>query len=101
MVGTNDPDMATAVNHINAMQGGYVLVDAGTVVADLPMPVFGLIADLPLESIADRVTRLERALANRGVTVTRIARGIPVGADLENADDLTLTRALEGRVKLD
>jgi recombination protein RecR len=44
---------------------------------------------------------LSKVLTPRGVSVTRIARGIPVGADLENADDLTLTRALEGRVKLD
>ncbi len=34
------------------------------------------------------------------ITMTRIARGIPVGADLEFADDLTLSRALEGRAEL-
>ena len=32
-----------------------------------------------------------------GIKVTRIAFGLPVGADLEYADDMTLTRALEGR----
>jgi len=32
-----------------------------------------------------------------GVKVTRIARGLPVGSDLEYADSMTLTRALEGR----
>jgi len=32
-----------------------------------------------------------------GVRVTRLARGLPYGADLEYADDVTLTRALEGR----
>jgi recombination protein RecR len=31
--------------------------------------------------------------------VTRIARGLPVGGDLEYADEITLTRALEGRSK--
>jgi recombination protein RecR len=34
------------------------------------------------------------------VTITRIARGLPVGGDLEYADDITLTRALEGRSKM-
>jgi recombination protein RecR len=29
--------------------------------------------------------------------VTRLARGLPVGGDLEYADDVTLTRAIEGR----
>ena len=32
-----------------------------------------------------------------GPKVTRLARGLPVGGDLEYADDLTLTRAFEGR----
>lgn len=40
---------------------------------------------------------LAKLLQPRGLKVSRIARGIPVGSDLENADDLTLTRALEGR----
>jgi recombination protein RecR len=31
------------------------------------------------------------------VKVTRLARGLPVGGDLEYADDVTLARALEGR----
>ena len=31
------------------------------------------------------------------VRITRIARGLPVGGDIEYADDITLTRALEGR----
>ena len=35
-----------------------------------------------------------------GVRVTRLAHGIPVGGGLENADELTLFRALEGRVGL-
>ncbi|MTI93875.1 MAG: recombination protein RecR [Firmicutes bacterium] len=35
-----------------------------------------------------------------GVLVTRIAHGLPVGGDLEYADEMTLARALEGRTKL-
>jgi len=31
------------------------------------------------------------------ITITRLAHGLPVGADLEHADEVTLTRALEGR----
>ncbi len=34
---------------------------------------------------------------NREVKITRIGRGLPVGADLEYADDITLQRAMEGR----
>jgi recombination protein RecR len=43
---------------------------------------------------------LTKLLKPLGVKVTRIARGIPVGGDLEFADEATLTRALEGRVLL-
>jgi len=40
---------------------------------------------------------LARLLKPLGVRVTRIATGIPVGSDIEYADDLTMGRALEGR----
>lgn len=43
---------------------------------------------------------LARLLKPLGVRVTRIAMGIPVGSDLEYADDLTMSRALEGRREL-
>ena len=44
---------------------------------------------------------LARLLAPLGVEVTKIASGLPVGGDLEYADELTLGRALEGRRRLD
>ena len=40
---------------------------------------------------------LQRALAPLGATVTRPAHGLPVGGDLEYADELTLARAMAGR----
>ena len=40
---------------------------------------------------------LARLLEPLGLAVTRIASGLPVGGDLEYADELTLGRALEGR----
>jgi recombination protein RecR len=36
-------------------------------------------------------------IQNSKVKITRIGRGLPIGADLEYADDITLQRALEGR----
>ena len=44
---------------------------------------------------------LARLLKPLGITVTRIASGLPVGGDLEYADELTLGRALEGRREVD
>jgi len=43
---------------------------------------------------------LAHILASTGVTVTRIAYGLPLGGHLEYADPLTLTKALEGRNKI-
>ncbi|HEX8227832.1 MAG TPA: recombination mediator RecR [Chloroflexia bacterium] len=40
---------------------------------------------------------INRMLAKQGVRTTRIARGLPMGGDLEYADEVTLSRALEGR----
>ncbi len=44
---------------------------------------------------------LARLLKPLDITVTRIASGLPVGGDLEYADELTLGRALEGRRQVD
>ncbi len=43
---------------------------------------------------------LEKLIKPLEIKVTRIARGLPVGGDLEYADEITLTKALEGRVTL-
>jgi recombination protein RecR len=40
---------------------------------------------------------IQRELENKGVKITRLARGLPVGGDLEYADPVTLMRALQGR----
>lgn len=40
---------------------------------------------------------LQRIIAPLGIRVTRLARGLPFGAELEYADDLTLSQALENR----
>lgn len=43
---------------------------------------------------------LQRLIAPLGIKVTRLARGLPYGGDLEYADDVTLSRALEGRQEM-
>lgn len=43
---------------------------------------------------------IHRLLAPMGVRITRLARGLPVGGDLEYADEITLVRALQGRQEM-
>jgi len=43
---------------------------------------------------------IQQQIGKRGVKITRLARGLPIGVDLEYADQITLGRALEGRTIL-
>ena len=45
-------------------------------------------------------TYLSRLLKPMGVKVYRIARGLPVGSELEYADEVTVTKALEGKLEM-
>lgn len=43
---------------------------------------------------------IQKQIGDRPVKITRLARGLPIGVDLEYADQITLSRALEGRQEL-
>lgn len=43
---------------------------------------------------------LSKLIKPLGVTITRLAQGLPMGSDLDLADEITLTRAIEGRVEI-
>ena len=43
---------------------------------------------------------ISKMIKQAGIKVTRIASGVPVGGDLEYIDEVTLLRALDGRVEL-
>ena len=57
--------------------------------------ILALSADVEGEATASYLGEL---LSEEGIKITRIAQGLPAGVGLENADDLTLTRAFSGRV---
>lgn len=46
------------------------------------------------------VLYLSRQLANKGIRISRIAHGVPIGSDIDYIDDRTMGRALENRVEL-
>jgi recombination protein RecR len=69
-------------------------VDAAAEVAPLAEVILATNPTLEGEATA---MYLDERLAGRVGSVTRIARGIPVGGDLEYADEVTLIRALQGR----
>lgn len=68
-VGDNPDDMAAAVNHLIAIQGGAVVVSNGQVLADLPLPVAGLMSDQPLAFIDEHLIALRTKAREIGCTL--------------------------------
>ena len=68
VVGADETDMALCVNRIREMQGGAVVCTGGRVAAELPMPVFGLISELPLEALVAKLKTIKQAAAALGVS---------------------------------
>jgi adenine deaminase len=66
IVGTNDNDMAACANRIRRLQGGIVVCAQDRVLAELPMPIFGLMSDLTLGEIVERSGEITRALKGLG-----------------------------------
>ncbi len=66
VVGANDADMAVAVNRLIALQGGFVVVRGGAVVAELALPIAGLMSPLPFEVVAGALAGLRRAIRGLG-----------------------------------
>jgi len=61
-------------------------------------PIREVVIALPTDVEGDATSfYLAKQLTSRGVKVTRIAHGLPAGSGLDFADELTVTRALEGR----
>ncbi|MGB9498554.1 MAG: adenine deaminase C-terminal domain-containing protein [Dissulfuribacterales bacterium] len=67
VIGVDDADMALAVNRIYEMQGGAVVCENETIRAELALPIFGLISDLPIEKIVDRTRAINAAVHKMGV----------------------------------
>ena len=66
VVGDNDSDMLTAVDALEASSGGFVVVSEGKILAQLPMPIAGLMSDLPLQEIIARQESLLTAFRSIG-----------------------------------
>jgi adenine deaminase len=63
--------MVAAVNAIVEQRGGLTVVRDGRVLARLPLPIGGLMSDLPFEEVAARLEAVEEAASALGCTVWR------------------------------
>ena len=66
VVGAIESDMLLAVEHLVKLQGGLAVVADGEVLADLPLPIAGLISPEPLEQVAARYRDLQEAYRGLG-----------------------------------
>jgi adenine deaminase len=67
VMGVDDEDMAACVRRLVELGGGIVVAEAGEVVAELSLPVAGLMSDRPLAEVHRRLEALESRLREMGV----------------------------------
>jgi len=68
-LGVSDSDMLLALRRLSELQGGFVAARGGEVLAELPLPIAGLMSDLPFEEVCGRLEALYKAARELGVTV--------------------------------
>jgi adenine deaminase len=66
IMGTSSEAMALAGNRLAALGGGLCLVKDGGILAEVPLPIAGLMADRPVEAVAAELEELERGLRSCG-----------------------------------
>jgi adenine deaminase len=71
VAGMNNIDMLTAAKHISAIGGGLSVAYDNEVIASLPLPIAGLISDLPIESVISSLGELNEACLKLGNNVVK------------------------------
>lgn len=66
VLGADEPDMALAANRAAEMGGGIAFFRGGAVRFELPLPIMGMIADLPVEDLSSRLSHLQSLLEDAG-----------------------------------
>lgn len=71
IIGTSDVDMAAALNRIINLGGGFVVTKDQEVIAQLPLPIFGIISPEPLPDILTNLAKVEDACRILGCGLTK------------------------------
>ncbi len=61
VVGANEDDMAAAANRLGEIEGGFVVVENGAVLAEISLPIAGLVSLEPFETVRERLAVLRKA----------------------------------------
>lgn len=68
VVGTNEADMAAAVNRVAAMRGGIVVLDDGNSLAEVALPIAGIMSEAPLSEVNEALERAKEQAFRLGVS---------------------------------
>lgn len=66
LLGASDADLLAAAERMLALGGGVVAAAGGAIVAEVPLPLGGIISDQPMEVLAAQIARFQRAVAELG-----------------------------------
>jgi adenine deaminase len=69
VVGANEADMAVAVNRLIEIEGGFAVAEGGRVLAELPLPVAGLMSLMSFEEVREALIPLRAAAKSLGVVL--------------------------------
>ena len=69
VLGADEESMVRAVERVDELRGGWVVVRDGAVAAEMPAPVAGVCSEAPVETTRRRADGVRSALAEQGVTV--------------------------------
>ncbi|MBU1693708.1 MAG: adenine deaminase [Verrucomicrobia bacterium] len=69
VVGASDKDMMAAVKEVARLRGGQAVVENERVLASVPLPIAGLMSDMPLEEVRDRIEAMAKAAHEMGCTL--------------------------------
>ncbi|MGL4392950.1 MAG: adenine deaminase [Fusobacteriaceae bacterium] len=70
VLGTNENDMAVAVNGIHEMQGGLIVVDNGKIIGKMNLPIGGLMSELTSEEIMEQAELINKEVEKLGCKMT-------------------------------
>jgi len=73
VIGVSDADMAQAVNRIRELHGGTVVCADNKVLAELALPIGGVVSLEPMETIADKLHNIQQASANLGCVLPNVS----------------------------
>jgi adenine deaminase len=105
VAGTNEADMALAVNAVIAEQGAYVVAADGKIAACAPLPVGGILSEAPIEELGESIRRVREAMIDLGynhqnVIMSFSTLSLPVSPELKISDKGLIDTAAQKIVSL-